>query len=113
MTNNIVLEKTVGSYKQPDTGQTVEVYNYHASDAAGNPPNGTKIGDATEITGTGVYQIGMSESTKVTVVVGGAARAGLVGVLLNGEKALDDSVDTSAIEDSAVTPGKTTFTDDF
>lgn len=50
----------------------------------------------------------MSESTNTTIVVDGLALSGLVGVLLDGEKALD----TTAIVDAAVTPTRTTFVDD-
>ncbi len=113
MTNTIVLETISGGNKQPDSGRTVEAYNYHASDAAGFPPNGTKIDDCAEISTSGVYKIEMSESLRTTIVADSNCRAGLIGVLLDGDKALDGSVDNTALEDAAVTPAKTTFVADF
>ena len=91
----------------------MSVYNYHASDAAEAPPNGTKIGDCSELTGKGQYTIDMAEAKKVTVVVDGNCVGGLIGIMLDGDTALDDSVDTSAIQDDAVTPAKTTFVEDW
>lgn len=54
MINPIVLETLASGLKAPDTGKTVEAYEHDASDAAGSPPNGTQIGDCTELAGTGV-----------------------------------------------------------
>lgn len=109
MNNSIFMETLVGDYKQPDTGNTVEVYNYNASDVSGGSPNGTKIDDMTEIPNTGIYEVDFAESKKVTVTSNTKNVAGLIGILFNGDKALDDSVDTTAIEDAAVTAVKTDF----
>ena len=113
MINTITLDKVVAGNKQPDTGRSVSVYNYHASDTAESPPNGTKIGDCSELTGKGQYTIDMAESKKVTVVVNGNCVGGLIGIMLDGDVALDDSVDNSAIQDDAVTPDKATFAKDW
>jgi|GEM_PF-6785415 len=109
MINTVILEKLISGSKAPDTLQAVSAYDYNAADISGSPPNGTKIADMTEISGAGLYTIDLVEAKKVTIVVGGTCRAGLIGILFNGDKALDDSVDTSALSDSAVTPVKTTF----
>jgi len=113
MINEIVLETLSGGNKQPDSGKAVSVYEYNSSDVAGGAPNGSKIGDCSEISGTGVYTIDISESKKATIVVAGKCVEGQIGVLLHGEKALDDSVDTSAIVDSAVTNDKLSEFGDF
>ena len=109
MINTITLDKIVSGNKQPDTGRSVSVYNYHASDTAGASPNGSKIGDCTEIAGKGQYEINIPESKKVTVTVDGSCLAGNIGIMLDGDVALDNSVDTSAIQDEAVTVEKTDF----
>jgi hypothetical protein len=117
MQNSFSLEttQTVSGtiVRVPETGKMVEIYAFHANDAAGGLPNGSKLGDATEIGSTGVYYHTSATSQKVTVVVDGTVRAGLVGVLFHGEKALANSVDSAAIEDATVTPSDTTFVEDF
>lgn len=112
MKNTIVFEKLQGNYKQPDTSLTITVYNYHASDVAGSAPNGTLIGSATHLS-NGLYSIDLTDSKKVTIASAGLAVAGLIGRLLHGDKALDDSVDTTAIVDDAVTPTKASFSGGF
>lgn len=114
MINNIILETLGdGGFKKPDTGKSVQVYAYHASDVAGGAPNGSLIGAAAEISGSGIYSIDIAESVKVTIVVGGVCRTGMIGMMLHGSLALNDSVDTTAIADQAVTPAKTNFADAF
>lgn len=109
MINTIVLETLVGNYKQPLTGQTVQVHNYDAADVPNNAPNGSLIGNTSEVSGAGLYTIDIIESKKVTIAVNGLCLAGNIGVMVHGDKALDDSVDTTAIVDAAVTTGKTDF----
>ena len=88
MINNIVLEKLTAGLKSPDTGKTVQAYNYDASDVAGSAPNGSLIGAYTEVSTTGVYTIDSTDDKKVTIVSGGLCVAGLIGILLNGEAIL-------------------------
>lgn len=97
----------------PDTDLTVQIYAYHASDTAGTAPNGALIGACPEQNGSGTYIATLAESQKVTVVCDGLCRAGFIGVLLDGEAALDGSIDTTAIADGSITPAKTTFAEDF
>lgn len=98
----------------PDTGKTVEVYTYDASDSPGGVPNGSKVGDALEYGSTGLYEFEHSGACfKGTVVSDGVCRAGLIGVALMGEKLPDNSVETSMIQDNAVTPNKASFVEEF
>ena len=86
MRNTIVLETiNADGVKAPDTGKTVQIYGYHASDAAGGSPHGALIGSASENTGTGVYYADITNGVKVTVVVDGLCRANMIGVWMNGE----------------------------
>ncbi len=109
MRNSIMLETVVNGKKIADVGRVVRVYEYNASDTAGSAPNGLLVATFSEL-GNGVYEISFTESLRATIVVDALCKAGGIGVLLNGETAMDDFIDTSALQDAAVTPVKTTFT---
>jgi len=58
--------------------------------------------------------LGSCESKKVTITHSAlAAVIGMIGRLIHGDKALDNSVDTSAIVDDAVTTDKADFASGF
>ncbi len=107
----------IDGLKQAATGHTVTVYEFSLADMPLRAPNGALLGTCTEVAGTGQYSLELTASKKVTVAVNGKAVAGLIGVQGNGNTALDDWVDTSAIQDAAVTPQKASFViveeDDF
>ena len=100
MRNTITLTDPNGNAKSL---VSVEVYEWQAA----SPYYGTKIGDMTEITGTGEYYIDLTESKKVTMLVDSVRKESLTGVELQGDTALADSIDTAAIQDGAITPAKT------
>jgi hypothetical protein len=112
--NQITLEAiTTAGLKRPDSGRSVQVYEYHASDTAGQPPNGSLIGSASEHNGSGIYLISLGQTKKCTVTVDGICQEEFIGVMLLGDTIMDGSVTLDSIPDGLITPAKTTFVEDY
>lgn len=93
----------------PVTGATVQLYEYNASDPQ---KRGSLVGSFTE-EGNGQYYIDLTRAIKGVVVVGGANLTSHEGKSFRGDTAMVDEVDTSSIQDDAVTTAKANFVDAY